>query len=73
MTALLASSGRARRERRHRPEFTRAGGPKLAAHGIRNVTLETGDAARGWDRHGPYDAILLTGSVPLLAEISRRA
>jgi protein-L-isoaspartate(D-aspartate) O-methyltransferase len=30
------------------------------------VTLETGDAARGWDKHGPYDAIVLTGSVPVL-------
>ena len=35
---------------------------------IFNVTLENGDAARGWDQHGPYDVIVLTGSVPLLAE-----
>jgi protein-L-isoaspartate(D-aspartate) O-methyltransferase len=30
------------------------------------VTLETGDGSRGWDAHGPYDAIVLTGSVPVL-------
>lgn len=48
------------------PEFTREAGVRLAQHGIRNVTLETGDAARGWDKHAPYDAIVLTGSVPLL-------
>ena len=38
----------------------------LLDHGIANVTLETGDAARGWDRHGPYDVIAITGSVPVL-------
>lgn len=49
-------------------EFTHSAGEKLAAHQIRNVTLDTGDAARGWDKHGPYDAIVLTGSVPVLSE-----
>jgi protein-L-isoaspartate(D-aspartate) O-methyltransferase len=48
------------------PDFTREAGARLAQHGIRNVTLETGDAARGWDKHSPYDAIVLTGSLPLL-------
>lgn len=47
-------------------EFTRDAAARLAQHGIRNVTVETGDAARGWDKHGPYDAIVLTGSLPLL-------
>jgi protein-L-isoaspartate(D-aspartate) O-methyltransferase len=50
------------------PEFTRAAGERLALHGIRNVTLETGDAATGWDKHGPYDAIILTSSMPILPE-----
>jgi protein-L-isoaspartate(D-aspartate) O-methyltransferase len=50
------------------PEFTRAAGERLVACGIRNVSLDTGDAARGWDKRGPYDAIVLTGSVPLLAD-----
>jgi protein-L-isoaspartate(D-aspartate) O-methyltransferase len=49
-------------------EFTRNAGEKLSAHHIRNATLDTGDAARGWDKHGPYDAIVLTGSVPVLCE-----
>lgn len=43
-------------------------GRKLASHDISNVTLEIGDAASGWDNHTPYDAILLTGSVPKLSE-----
>ncbi len=49
-------------------EFTSSAAEKLAAHTLSNVTLETGDAARGWDKHGPYDAILVTGSVPVLAD-----
>jgi len=47
----------------------------LAAFGRRNlerqgaddsVTLEVGDAARGWERHAPYQVIVLTGSTPAL-------
>ena len=38
----------------------------LAAHQINNVTLALGDAAQGWP--GSYDAIVLTGSVPILPE-----
>ena len=68
MTALLASIAEHVYSVEIHPDFTQKAGDKLAAHGLRNVTLETGDAARGWDKHGPYDAILLTGSVPVLAE-----
>jgi protein-L-isoaspartate(D-aspartate) O-methyltransferase len=68
MTALLASLARHVYSVDIRPEFTRKAGQALAAAGIGNVTLDTGDAARGWDKHGPYDAIVLTGSVPVLPE-----
>ena len=47
-------------------EFTHKAGERLEQLRIRNVTLETGDAARGWDKHGPYDVIAITGSVPVL-------
>ncbi len=36
----------------------------LAAHHYDNVTLEVGDASQGWGKE-KYDAIVLTGSVPL--------
>lgn len=49
------------------PEFVAGARAKLAAHGISNVTLAEGDAARGWGRQAPYDVIALTGSVPSLA------
>ena len=32
---------------------------------VKNVTLVLGDAALGWEQHGPYDAIFVTGSYPL--------
>lgn len=71
MTALLAMLGGHVCSVDIVPEFTRAAGARLAASGINNVSLDTGDAARGWDKRGPYDAIVLTGSVPLLAPAFR--
>lgn len=40
----------------------------LQVHDITNVTLELGDAARGWPDHGPYDVIVLTASTPILPD-----
>jgi protein-L-isoaspartate(D-aspartate) O-methyltransferase len=68
MTAMLA------REAQHVysveivPELKSQAEEKLRAHSIHNVTLEQGDAARGWDRRGAYDVIALTGSVPVLPD-----
>lgn len=50
------------------PELAEEARRKLDAHGVRNVTVEVGDAARGWPAHAPYDAILVTGSMPLLPD-----
>lgn len=66
MTALLAALGAHVYSVELLPDFKMQAARKLAAHDIRNVTLDIGDGARGWDRHGPYDVILLTGSVPAL-------
>jgi protein-L-isoaspartate(D-aspartate) O-methyltransferase len=68
MTGLLASLGGHVYSVDIIPEFTQSAAGRLASHGITNVTIDTGDAARGWDRHAPYDVIVLTGSVPLLAD-----
>ena len=73
MTALLASLGAHVYSIDIVEDFTRAATERLLANGIRNATLDSGDAARGWDRHGPYDVIVLTGSVPLLPESFRAA
>lgn len=66
MTALLASLAGHVYSVELQEEFTQAAAARLAAIGLTNVTLETGDAHAGWSRHAPYDAIVLTGSVPQL-------
>jgi protein-L-isoaspartate(D-aspartate) O-methyltransferase len=39
---------------------------KLAQHGINNVTLDVADAASGWSSGDGFDAIAITGSLPVL-------
>lgn len=68
MTALLASLAKHVHSVEIVPEFKAAAEQKLAAHGFTNITLEAGDAARGWAAHAPYDVIVLTGSEPILAD-----
>lgn len=53
-------------------DFSGAAAERLKMAGFGNVTLETGDGANGWEQSGPYDAILLTGSVPALPEAFKR-
>ena len=67
MTALLASQGAHVYSVDIVDAFHQCAGARLVQQGLRNVTLEIGDAARGWDKHGPYDVIVLTGSVPILS------
>jgi len=49
-----------------KPALAAFGRANLERHGADNVTLELGDAARGWPAGAPYDVIVLTGSTPLL-------
>jgi len=67
LTALLARRGAHVHSVEIVPEFVAEARRKLADHGIANVALEQGDAARGWGSHAPYDVIVLTGSVPELS------
>jgi len=48
------------------PALAQMGSANLERHGVDNVALETGDAARGWAKQAPYDVIVLTGSTPVL-------
>jgi len=66
VTSLLALLGKHVHSVEIFPEFSAAAQQTLNAHGVHNVTLEAGDAARGWERHAPYDAIFVSGSLPLL-------
>ena len=51
-----------------KPALAAFGRANLERHGVENVTLEIGDAARGWQTHAPYDVIVLTGSTPILPQ-----
>ena len=55
------------------PELAKQAAQTLKTEGVTNVTLDTGDASRGWNKHAPYDVIVLTGSVPLLLEVYQQA
>lgn len=68
VTALLASQARHVVSVDINAELQQQAEQKLAAHNINNVTLETGDASRGWDKQRPYDVIAITGSMPVLPE-----
>ncbi|MCX7138840.1 MAG: protein-L-isoaspartate O-methyltransferase [Proteobacteria bacterium] len=73
MTALLAKRGAHVTSVEINPAYSAVAATRLSAHGIANVTLEVGDAARGWSKHAPYDVIVLTGSVPVLADDFQRS
>lgn len=64
MTALLARRAAHVTSVEIVPELAAFGRGNLAAHGITNIELQGGDAARGWPAGGAFDAIVLTGSVP---------
>jgi len=68
LTALLAKGSRQVFSVDIDAEISAHAGEHLAAQGIHNATLEVGDAARGWDKHRPYDVIIVTGSLPVLPE-----
>jgi len=65
-TALLAHCAAHVHSVEIKPALAQLGGRNLERHGTQNVTLEAGDAARGWAARAPYDAIVLTGSTPVL-------
>lgn len=70
-TALLARLSRYVYSVDIYPEFSEAASERLGTLGINNVSFECGDASRGWERHAPYDVIVLTGSLPYLPEAFR--
>ena len=66
LSALLAHRAAHVHSVEIRPVLAAFGRANLERHGADNVTLETGDAARGWPTRAPYDVIVLTGSTPVL-------
>jgi protein-L-isoaspartate(D-aspartate) O-methyltransferase len=66
LTALLAHRAAHVFSVEINPALAAFGRRNLEHHGTTNVTLEVGDAARGWPGHAPYQVIVLTGSTPVL-------
>ncbi|GJL71950.1 MAG: protein-L-isoaspartate O-methyltransferase [Nitrosomonas sp.] len=73
MTALLAEMGGHVYSVEIEPELKTMAEKNLLAHDINNVTIELGDAARGWSKNEPYDVIVLTASTPVLPEAFQKS
>jgi protein-L-isoaspartate(D-aspartate) O-methyltransferase len=71
-TSLLAALGASVTSVEIVPELKAGAEKALAAHGVQNAAVEVGDGARGWDKLGPYDVIVLTGSTPVLPDAFAR-
>ncbi len=67
VTACLAALAGAVDSVEIHPDLSQTAGERLAAHGVDNAALLTGDAAQGWPADRRYDVIAITGSVPEIA------
>ncbi len=68
MAALLGARAREVTSIEVNPRLKDLAASNLDKTGVDNVTVELGDGARGWAAKAPYDVIVLSGSVPLLAQ-----
>ncbi|MEN8205309.1 MAG: protein-L-isoaspartate O-methyltransferase [Pseudomonadota bacterium] len=66
LTACLASLGQQVTSFDIMPDFTAAAGDALQGKEISNVSLHTADVANGIDSDDRYDAVAITGSLPVL-------
>ena len=44
------------------------GEANLARAGVRNVRVEQGDGAQGWNARAPYDVIMVSGALPVVPD-----
>ncbi len=68
MAALLAAHADHVVTVESRPELAEFAKQNLQRAGVSNVTVEIGNGSNGWAQRGPYDAIVISGSVPTLPE-----
>jgi len=66
MAALLAARAEHVVTVESRPELAATAKDNLERAGVANVTVEVGNGAEGWSQRGPYDAIVVSGSLPTL-------
>lgn len=68
LTALLASLANEVCSIELHEELSQLAQQRLAAENISNVSYIVADAANGYTQNAPYDVIVLTGSVPSIAD-----
>lgn len=68
MAALLAARAEHVVTVESRSELADLARQNLQQANVTNVTVEVGDGANGWSARGPYDAIVVSGSVPTLPD-----
>ena len=68
MAALLAARCEHVVTIESRPELVAMAKQNLERAGVANATVELGDGAKGWAQRGPYDAIVVSGSLPLVPD-----
>ena len=68
MAALLAHKARHVTTVEIAPELKALAEKNLAENGVTNVTVELGNGAQGWANGAPWDAIVVSGSLPVLPE-----
>ncbi|MBL8394282.1 MAG: protein-L-isoaspartate O-methyltransferase [Candidatus Accumulibacter sp.] len=66
MAALLASQAEYVHSVEIDPVLAENARQRLAATGVANVGVETGNASQGWSGAAPYDVIVISGSLPEL-------
>ena len=68
MAALLANRAEHVVTVESRPELASFAQANLERAGIANVTIEIGDGSNGWSQRGPYDAIVVSGAIPVVPD-----
>jgi protein-L-isoaspartate(D-aspartate) O-methyltransferase len=68
LTALLAARAHLVHSVEINARLKAFGEENLRRTGVENIAVELGDAALGWQKHAPYEVIVLTGSTPVLPE-----
>ncbi|MGB4062683.1 MAG: protein-L-isoaspartate O-methyltransferase [Azonexus sp.] len=68
MAALLAARAEHVVSVECRPALVDIAKQNLERAGVTNVTIELGDGANGWSQRGPYDAIVVSGSIPAVPD-----
>ena len=69
MAALLAARSEHVVTVETRPELIEMAKQNFERAGITNVTIERGDGTKGWAQRGPYDAIVVSGSLPAVPDV----